>query len=171
GAAVLRALHPIDAAVHLYDTLRIKPGTLKLAIDIGSENECSASHPPSPGLQELEALMRLRRAVEIEPMAVKAPSERRIAGKPLRVRQGRKAESEFLVRRIGTPEPLVAPKIGQAGIDRHAGSRGKQQRVRRRHGSRGSLDQRFLDHAGTSPSATRRVSAAGAVAPTGRPAG
>ena len=64
-------------------------------------------------------------------MAVEAPGERGVVGKPARVSQRDEVEPEPLVGWIGSPEPLIAPEVGQSAIDAHAGSGADQERIGR----------------------------------------
>src|SRR5207245_4255012 len=99
-----------------------------------------------PGLQDSESLMRLGSAVQVEPMTVETPGQCRICGKPMRIRQGSKAEAELLVGRVGPPKSLVSAEVRQAGIDAHAGVCRNQESIGRCHGSRRLLNLGFIEH-------------------------
>src|SRR5207237_6673355 len=113
---------PMNRTMHLENALGIKAGPLKMPVHIGSKNEGAVLHSLRPGLQDAEALVRPGYPVQVKPVAVETPGQCRVGRKPTRVGQGSKAEPQPLVGRISAPEALIASKIGQSGINAHAGS-------------------------------------------------
>src|SRR5574343_1493534 len=68
-------------------------------------------------------------AVEIETMTVEPPGQPGVVGKSAGVGDRFKGNAGPAERRINAPEAARPPKVGQAGIDTHAGSGGNQQTV------------------------------------------
>ena len=62
-------------------------------------------------------------------MPVEPPAELRIVVEVRRVRRVRERQAEPLVGRVGLPEPLVAPEVGQPGVDAHPGPCGDDERA------------------------------------------
>ena len=73
-------------------------------------------------------------------MAVEAPGELRAVLEPAWAREVHEPQSPLAKRRVGLPEALVAPEVGEAGVDPHSGPGGDEKGPR----SRDRLD-RALD--------------------------
>ena len=106
----------------------------------------------------MEAPVRHRPPIELEPVAVEAPGEGRVVLEPAGVREVDEPQSLLAKRRVGPPEALVAPEVGEAGVDAHAGPGGDEEgrRVRDRLGR--ALDRSGgLQHGPASPGSFRRL--------------
>ena len=62
-------------------------------------------------------------------MPVKTPANLRIVNKAIGAGHLDELVAQVTIRRIGFPEPLVASKVRQAGIDTHARAGGDHQRL------------------------------------------
>ena len=138
-AAAVQALQVVDRAVALDDRVLGEPGALELAVDVRCEDEEEA-RPLREAPEDLEAPMRNRPAVELEPVAVEAPGELRVVVEPARAREVDEPQPSLAKRRVGLPEALVAPEVGQAGVDPHPGPGGDQEGLRFRDRLRCALD-------------------------------
>lgn len=96
-------------------------------------------HPAGPFTEDLKTRVRLRGAIEVQPMAVEAPGQRRIVLEPVRIGEGLKSQTQPGVRRIRLPESLGAPEVRQAGVHAHAGAGPDEQCI-----GRGNRICRFL---------------------------
>ncbi len=118
-AAVVQALHRADGPVDLDDPVRVEPGALEMAVDVGREDEPAVRRSVGPAAQDGEPLVRRGATVQAHPVAVEAPGQLGILGEPLRVGDGRELEPEPLVGGIGLPEALRTAEVGQAAVDAH----------------------------------------------------
>lgn len=107
----------------LFDAQLGKTGLLKLAVHIACVDESAVSHPARPALQDSEACMRRGVAVELEAVAVETPGQTLAGEKAGAVGDVLELVAVRLERRIGPPEAAFAAKVGQAGVDTHAGAR------------------------------------------------
>src|SRR5210317_202559 len=123
-AAGCEALQVVDRAMHFENLIFTIAGFLKLAIDIGGDNETVLTVLRSPVLQHLKTMVRLCFTIEVSPMTVETPTESRIPFKVARICRVDEADAEMRVHRIGVPEALVATEVGQAGINPHPCARG-----------------------------------------------
>jgi hypothetical protein len=82
-----------------------------------------------PRFEEREAVVRDRVAVQIQPVPVKAPRQPGIVAERVRASDPRERNPRLAVSGIRLPEPLVAPEVGQTGIDADPRPRTNQERV------------------------------------------
>ena len=127
----------------LADPCRGEPGRLELAVDVAGEDERALTQAGGKGKELRKATVRHGGAVEIQPVAVEPPRERRIGGERLRTGDRLEPQAAATERRIGAPEPLRAAKVGQSGIDAHAGSGGDEQPVGGREQRGGTANRVF----------------------------
>src|SRR5262249_1878263 len=95
--------------------------------------------------------MRRCLAIEVQAMAIEAPGQFGIVREPARVGQRNEVEAERGIGRIGVPETLVAAKIGQAGIDAHAGACTDQQGIRCGDCRGRTIEKLFMVHSSSPP--------------------
>lgn len=67
----VQALQVVNRAVALVNDARVKPGFLKLAVDVAGKHRMTQRHVLPPALEHLKACVRLRLAVVFESMAIK----------------------------------------------------------------------------------------------------
>src|SRR4030095_15014544 len=121
-AAFGEALHAVDRAMAFDDPSRIEAGLLELAVHVARTDEVALRPSLAPSAKDREAFVRLGFPIRLQPMIVGAPGKGRPFMKGLGVRCRGKAQARPLQRKIGSPDTLVAPKIGEAGADAHAGT-------------------------------------------------
>jgi len=106
------ALNMVDGPMALHDPLRIETCFLEGTIDVTGEHEGGMLHLVCKPAENIEPCMGSRRPVQVEPMAIEPPGQRRIVLKPTRVSHVRESQTQVPVRRIGIPESLVPTEIG-----------------------------------------------------------
>ena len=121
GAGV-HALQVVDGAVAFVNEAWVKPRFLELAVDVAGEHRMAQRHVLPPALEHSKARMWLRLAVEFESMTVKAPCPLRPVAKRRGAGNGVKVHLLATERRIGLPEAIRAPEVGQSRIDPHSGA-------------------------------------------------
>ena len=114
----------VDRAVHFENLIFTIAGFLKLAIDIGGDNETVLIELRSPILKHLKTLVRLCFSIEVGAMTVEPPTESRVPFKVARICSVDEADVEMRIHRVGVPEALVTTEVRQAGINPHPCARG-----------------------------------------------
>src|SRR5262249_16151678 len=80
-----RTLHPLDPWMQVDGLLVGESGPVKVAIDVGGVDETAARHAFGPAAQDAEAVVRGGLAVEIQTVAVEAPTQFGIVLEPTRI--------------------------------------------------------------------------------------
>ena len=131
----------MNRPVAFVDPRRIEAGTLELPVDIAGKDKGAVRQRRAPVPQQFEAGVGEGRPVQRQPVPVKAPGQRGIGAE----RGGRgdfgKRQPRPSQRRVGTPEAGVAAKVGQPGVDAHAGAGGDNQAVGLADQLRGMVEQ------------------------------
>ncbi len=119
----------VQGAVALLDAVLVEAGNLELAVDVGREHEIAffflfadLQKPPEPRVRD-------RASIKVQAMAVEPPRKCRIPFEPPGVGHFHKGNPQFCHGRVGLPEPLVAPEVGQARVDAHAGACSDEKRI------------------------------------------
>ena len=128
-SAALEALQVVDGAMAFVDGRWIEPGFLELPVHVAGEDAAAVVHAGPPAAQDLEARMRLRRAVQLQAMAVEAPGPRRMVVEGVRAGDAGEVDPLPGQCRVGVPEPGGAPEVRQARIHAHACARCNDQRI------------------------------------------
>src|SRR5262245_8600055 len=68
-------LHPLDRSMHLDDLILGEASPLKVTVDVGGVDEAAARHAFGPAAQDAEAFVRRGLAVEVQTVAVEAPTQ------------------------------------------------------------------------------------------------
>ncbi len=71
-----------------------------------------------------------RPTIELQAVAVEAPSESRITYKRLWLRDVLEGEAASGERRVRTPKSILPSKVGQAGVNAHSGPGSNNQCIR-----------------------------------------
>lgn len=111
-AAARGALQVVDGAVDLPYMVGVKASTLKVAVDVGGDNEMLQIEALDPLFEDGKALVRGSAAVQVGAMPVETPPKVGIALKMGGVGGLDKAETEARVHGVGIPEPFIAPEVG-----------------------------------------------------------
>ncbi len=139
------ALHRVNRAVNLDDSLGIEARLLKLTVDIAREHEAAVAHRADPAPQDAEPFVRHGCTVHREPMAVKAPREARTLAKRARRSDLVECIADMAEPRVRAPQPFGAAKIRQSGIDADARARRDEQRIGARQRANGGVDALGVD--------------------------
>lgn len=111
--AGFQALEMVDRAVALDHQGFRKAAFLELPVDIAGEDEATARHFVRHGFQQVEAFVRHGGAVQIQPVAIKPPSQRRIPFEGGRRGDFLEADLRPTEGGIGLPEAAYPRKSGR----------------------------------------------------------
>ncbi len=113
----------------LDDLLLAEAGAPELAVDVAGEHKRALRQGTRQVEQDAEAGVRDGAAVQGQAVAIETPGQGRVgaeAGGVGDLVEGRARRAEG---RVGFPETGVAAKVGQAGVDAHAGAGANEQGV------------------------------------------
>ena len=104
------------------DAVLIEVYPLKMTIDIGGIYKSSLLHAFRPSTEHFKSCVRNRIAIELVPVPVKPPSERRVVLEPPWISHFLEANSKFRDWRVCFPETFIPSKIRQTGIYTETGT-------------------------------------------------
>lgn len=128
-AAAGGTLKVMNRAVDFADLLRREAGFLEMAVDVAGEGPDAVRHVFGQRAEQAESGVRRGLSVERQAMAVEAPGEARVGFKGGRVGDRLEGDSGPAEGGIDGPEAARPAKVGQTGVDAHAGAGGDQQAV------------------------------------------
>eukprot|EP00754_Rhynchopus_humris_P022737 Rhum_TRINITY_DN14803_c0_g2::Rhum_TRINITY_DN14803_c0_g2_i1::g.119649::m.119649 len=122
-------LQVVDGAVALHHRVLREARLLKVPVDVRREDERILPRQGAPLFENGEPRVRHGRAVQLQAVAVEAPGKGRVGVEPRRVGHRGEANTEVPQGRVVLPQPLVASKVRQAGVDAHPGTGGDDDHV------------------------------------------
>ena len=111
------------------DGVRGESGFLELPVYVACEGVYSVRDVFRDVEQQAKSGVGFGSPVKVEAMTIEAPCEPRIGSKGGRIGNGLESDSGASERRVNRPETPRPTKVGQAGVDTHAGAGGDEQAV------------------------------------------
>ena len=103
----------MNRTVALMDETFREAGPLELTVDVAGEDEAPKRHLFGPAPQNGKTIMGNRPPVEVEPVAVEAPRERRVGLERARGCHFREVQALLAQSRIGLPESGIPAEVRQ----------------------------------------------------------
>ena len=125
-----------EGAMALVDFPIGESGLLKVPVYVRGVDEGGEAEFLDPFEKDGEAVVGPGFSVEAEPVSIEAPGQVGVGTEPAGVGHFLETDTETGEGRVGLPETLGAPEIGQAGVDPHACSSPDEEGLRAGKGLR-----------------------------------